>query len=455
MSIQFSKGQKWAFGAGSFAQWFINSAFNLWVFSFYFSAVRLNVDLIMLAFVLWTIWNAVNDPLIGYISDRTNTRFGRRRPFIMIGTIPVLILEIILWLPPLNSDIANFIYLLIMLICYDTFYSMIALPADSLFPELYTSVEERAEVNTIKQILSTIGLIAAALVPGFFIGEVDTIDGYLINGIVTTVIVGISLAIFIKSGAVERREFKLDYQNQFKFFQGLKYTLKNKAFILYTIMFFLYEYILLLLGTIVPLFGKHVLNTSNTFETSIIMGVMYIIGIVTVIVWRKLDVKIGSRKAYAVSMIAYVIATIPMLFISDYISAVIVAVFIGFGFGGMLYFIYLIIADVIDEDELKTGVRREGTFFGITNFFMRLAMILSILTVGLVFRQTGWEEYDPLPGVNEILGLRILFVIFPAIAVAVTLICLYFYPFTKSKVEEMKIKLMELHKKKGEKTREV
>jgi GPH family glycoside/pentoside/hexuronide:cation symporter len=195
MSIQFSKGQKWAFGAGSFAQWFINSAFNLWVFSFYFSAVRLNVDLIMLAFVLWTIWNAVNDPLIGYISDRTNTRFGRRRPFIMIGTIPVLILEIILWLPPLNSDIANFIYLLIMLICYDTFYSMIALPADSLFPELYTSVEERAEVNTIKQILSTIGLIAAALVPGFFIGEVDTIDGYLINGIVTTVIVGISLAI--------------------------------------------------------------------------------------------------------------------------------------------------------------------------------------------------------------------------------------------------------------------
>jgi GPH family glycoside/pentoside/hexuronide:cation symporter len=250
-------------------------------------------------------------------------------------------------------------------------------------------------------------------------------------------------------------EFKLDYQNQFKFFQGLKYTLKNKAFILYTIMFFLYEYILLLLGTIVPLFGKHVLNTSNTFETSIIMGVMYIIGIVTVIVWRKLDVKIGSRKAYAVSMIAYVIATIPMLFISDYISAVIVAVFIGFGFGGMLYFIYLIIADVIDEDELKTGVRREGTFFGITNFFMRLAMILSILTVGLVFRQTGWEEYDPLPGVNEILDLRILFVIFPAIAVAVTLICLYFYPFTKSKVEEMKIKLMELHKKKGEKTREV
>ena len=71
----------------------------------------------------------------------------------------------------------------------------------------------------------------------------------------------------------------------------------------------------------------------------------------------------------------------------------------GIGFGGMLYFIYYIVADVIDDDELKTGVRREGIFFGIANFFMRLSMILSILIVGSVFIQTGWDEYNPIPGV--------------------------------------------------------
>ncbi len=139
---QFDAIQKWSFGMGSFSQWFINSAFNLWVFSFYFSAVRLNIKYIMLAFILWSVYNAVNDPLIGYISDKTSTKFGRRKPFIMIATIPLIILEIVIWTPPLNNQLFGFLYLMIILISYDTFYTMIALPYDSLFPELYTSVEE-------------------------------------------------------------------------------------------------------------------------------------------------------------------------------------------------------------------------------------------------------------------------------------------------------------------------
>ncbi|TFG15203.1 MAG: MFS transporter [Promethearchaeota archaeon] len=446
MSSQFSKGQKWAFGAGSFAQWFINTAFNIWVFYYYFTVVGLDIRWYVLAAVIWTIWNAFNDPFIGYLSDRTNTRFGRRKPYIMIGTIPMLILEIILWLPPTNNQLTIFLYLLLMLVCYDTFYTMIALPFDSLFPELYTSVKERSEVNTIKQLLAVLGLLAAALVPGFIVS--DTAFSYFLNGIVTSIIVGISLIIALKWGVKERKEFKMDYQQSFKFFEGLKYTLKNKGFVLYTIIFFLYEYVILLLATLVQIFGKEILNASN-FETSIITGVLYLMGAVSVILWRWLDIKIGSRKGLALSVVAYFIASVPLMFVTEYLIAVVIALFMGIGFGGMIYYIYLIIADVVDEDELNTGTRHEGAFFGITNFFMRLSMIASIFTIGLVFVQSDWEVYDPL--IDVTFGLRFLFIVVPGIALGVLLLCLYFYPFSKSRVDEIKEKLYDLHKEKNRK----
>ncbi len=443
MSTKFSKGQKWAFGAGSFAQWFINTAFNIWVFYYYFTVVGLDIRWYVLAAVIWTLWNAFNDPFIGYLSDRTNTRWGRRKPYIMIGIIPMLILEIILWLPPTNNQLTIFIYLLIMLICYDTFYTMIALPFDSLFPELYTSVKERSEVNTIKQLLAVVGLLAAALVPGFIVDS-NTMS-YLINGVVTSIIVGISLIIALKWGVKERREFKLDYQQSFKFFEGLKYSLKNKGFVLYTIIFFLYEYVILLLATLVQIFGKQVLGATE-FQTSIIMGIMYIMGALSVILWRWLDIKIGSRKGLALSVTAYFLASLPLMLINIYEIAVVIALFMGIGFGGMIYYIYLIIADVIDEDELKTGTRHEGAFFGITNFFMRLSMIASIFTIGLVFVQSDWELYNPL--IDMTLALRLLFIVIPGIALGILLLCLYFYPFPKARVEEIKTKLYELHKEK-------
>ncbi|MEE9377164.1 MAG: MFS transporter [Candidatus Lokiarchaeia archaeon] len=448
--IMFNKKQKWSFGMGSFAQWFIMSAFNTWVFAFYFTAVGLNIKYIMLAFIIWIIWNAINDPLLGYLSDRTQTRWGRRKPFIILGTIPILIIEIIVWLPPLNSDILTFFYLLIMLFCYDTFYTMVTF-FDALFPELYTSVEERAEVNTIKQILATLGLIMAFLIPGMFISDTHEMNGYLTNGIVTTIIVGISLFIAIKWGVIEKKEFKLDHKHEFSFFKGLTYTFKNKGFVLYTIMFFLFEYVLMLYGYVIPLWSRHVLMEISAMSIAILLGLLFIVGIISVFLWKFLDVKLGSRLSFAIALVLFVIATIPILFITDYLVAVIVLSLSGIGFGGMLYFIYLIIADVIDEDELKTGVRREGTFFGITNFFMRLSAVVSILSVSLIFLSTGWEEWTENPEIDTILGIQLLMVLFPAIAVGLSLLCLYFYPFTKAKVNEIKEKLVVLHKEKKEK----
>jgi len=451
----YDKTQKSTFAMGSFTQWFVQTLFGSWVFSYYFVAVGLNVMLIMLAFILFSVYNAINDPLIGYLSDKFRSdRFGRRKPFIMIGAIPITIITIMMFTPPalfgfttagFDGQILNFFYLLIIILMYDTFYTCIALPYDALFPELYTTTEERAEVNSYKQVFSAMGLIIAFLLPGLLIEDLSVLGGYLITGLISSVIVLISLIISLKFGVKERKEFTQDHKTEFGILEGFKYTFKNKAFILYTIMFLCYNYVLLLIADLVPLFAKHIFGVENTLMTGILAGMLFIVGIATIVIWKKIDVKVGGRKGFFYSVIAYFLASIPILFVSDIYIGMIVVSIMGFGFGGMLYFNYLLIADIVDEDELKTGYRREGTFFGITNFFMRLSGVLTIVTVAIVFQGTSWAEYTPSPGVDVIIGLRFLMWGMPAIAMGIICLCLYFYPFTKEKVDAMKEKLDKMH----------
>ncbi len=450
----FDSKQKISYSLAALPAWLVAAVYQVWVFTFYFSAVGLPIQYIMAAFVIWSIWNAINDPIMGLLSDRTKTRWGRRKPYILIGIIPLGIIMTITWLPPSNNLILSFVYLLIMLFAYDTFETMIFVPHSCLFPELYTSVEERAEVNGYMIIFSVIGLICAFVIAGFLIGEITVKEGYLINGIVVSVIVVLTLLISLKWGIIEREEFKFDSDQNFSYLQGIKYAFKNRAFILYIIIVLAFEYVQLVQATIVPQYSKHVLGEHGAMEAGIMLGVMFIIGIVSIIFWEKLDLKIGSRSSFFIAIFAYFVASIPLLFISNYFHGLITITIMGFGLGGLLYFSYLIIADIIDEDELKTGIRREGTFYGIMLFFMRLAGVLTIVTISLVFTSTGWETYDPNPNINVIIGLRVLIVIFPAIALGIMAICLYFYPFSKSRVIELKKDLDGLHQKKRERLTE-
>ena len=130
-------------------------------------------------------------------------------------------------------------------------------------------------------------------------------------------------------------------------------------------MYFAYEYTLLVLAAMVWQYAVYVLGVSanDNMATSILLGVLFVVGLLTVPVWSKINIKLGSRKGLFIAVIAYLIASIPLTFVKVDDPALIVVACMGFGYGGMIYFVYLIIADVVDEDQLKTKVRKRRKLF--------------------------------------------------------------------------------------------
>ncbi len=209
-------------------------------------------------------------------------------------------------------------------------------------------------------------------------------------------------------------------------------------------------YVFGLLPTIVPFYGTYVLNIEKqSLLLSILLLIAFLTSVPGILFWKSIGRKIGVRKGYMISLFGWAAALIPFYFISDFVAGAITMVFVGLGLAGSLYYIDLIISDIIDEDELKTGVRREGGYYGINALVIRLSTILTFVTIGLVLSTTGWYVYDPGAYSYEIeMGLRSLMFIFPAIALIIGAISMYFYPLDGKRLKEQKAAREKLHSEK-------
>ena len=164
-SDKYLKRKAVAYGCGHISEQAAYQAFTLLVFTFYFSIVGINILLLSLGFIIWSIFNAFNDPIMGYLSDRTNTKWGRRRPYIMIMLVPLALIMFFLFFPPLSygidSTMSNFLHFVIVIILFELFYTTYDINLTSMLPEVFITKEARIKANNIRQVFAIIGLIFA------------------------------------------------------------------------------------------------------------------------------------------------------------------------------------------------------------------------------------------------------------------------------------------------------
>jgi GPH family glycoside/pentoside/hexuronide:cation symporter len=434
-------------------------SFTFLIFTFYFTIVGLNVVLITLGFILWSVWNSFNDPMMGHISDRTHTKWGRRRPFIMIALVPLAFIMLLLFTPPISFGISdqwiNFIYFVIIIMLFDLFYTMYDINLTSLFPELFITMEERTKANTIRQSFGIIALIFAFILPTLFIPDLSNkkyLPEYQLFGLIVMIIIIIVGVAFLKFSPREKPEFKEDYKNAPSFIEGLKLAGKNKSFMWYIIIVVTVNCVDLILPTLVPLYGKFVLGVGEgeSFYLAIMLGLFFISATISMIfIWKPVVQKLGIRKSWFLSMALWIILLAPILFIDNKIAGMIVFFIVGIGFAGCYYLLDLAISDVIDEDEVKTGTRKEATYYGVYILSIRLAAILVFLSISLVFTNVGWTLYEPEKVTPQVIfGLRALMFIFPAIVLSIGMIAVYMNPLHGERLKDVKEKLQKLHEEK-------
>jgi len=432
-------------------------SFILLIFTFYYTVVGIEVWLITLGYIIWAVWNAFNDPILGFFSDKTHTKFGRRRPWIIAAFIPLSITLWLLYTPILpigiENQVGNFFYFLFIIVIFELFYTMFSLNATSMFPEVFISEQERTIANNFRQVFTILGLIVAFILPGLIIPDFTDaayLTEYQIFGIIAGIVVAICAVVFLKSGPREKAEFKEDYKAAFGLFTSMKYCVKSKSFRWYIPAEIANWFVYGILPTIVPLYAKFVLGIEDAFMTSLLLGITFIsAAIFMTILWKPLVRKVGNRKSWMISLIIWMISLLPCLFISDMVSGIIVFFLIGIGLSGSFYIIDLIVADIVDEDEVVTGIRREAGYYGVNAFFLRFSNVLVILAIGTVLTTVGWQTFEPEAVTGQVrFGLRALMVIFPAIALIIAAISIYKYPLDGEKLIQVKEQLIEIHEEK-------
>ena len=261
------------FAVGEISDMIAYQGFSFLIFTFYFSLVKLPTQTISIVFILWSIFNALNDPILGSLSDRTKTKKfggGRRRPWIVAMLIPLPAVMFFLFTPPLGNQTLSAIYFLFIICLFDTFYTAYSLNHTSLYPEMFVTDKAREEVGATRRILMVIGLIIAFVLPGIIINDLTfkhedpiTFTQYKITGIIFGVLILITMLIHLKFGIKEPSFDELKKKETLSFWDSIKLTLKNKKFIVFILASTMNWYVFGLLPMIIPLYATYVLNMTK------------------------------------------------------------------------------------------------------------------------------------------------------------------------------------------------
>ena len=420
----------------------VNSAIQFFLMIFYTDAALIAPGLVASALLVGKIWDGINDPLFGWISDRTSSRFGKRRVYMIFGALPLAIAIFLLWRVPRGlSDAWVFVWIAFTFVLFDTAWTLTNVPYYALTAELTDDYDERSSLTAFRMVLGVPAYIVGAALTPAIVGLFATQRaGYGAIGIIYGVLAAVVL--WIAAAGLKERKRISQSQAGTPPLQTFLATLKNRPFVQLLGAYLVANTAFALIKTLMAYFLTYQLGMED--QVPVVMFLLLVFVGLFLFPWKMLSDRWNKGPAYALGLAIGGLALAATFLLPHEPTGwvYLIAVVAGIGFSANWVFPWAMVPDVVEYDRMETGEHRGGMYYGVWGLAVKVSEALGITATGWVLQLYGYA-----PNVEQsartLFGMRLFFGPVPLVFFALALPLLIWFPITRASHAETRRKLAE------------
>jgi len=427
---ELSLKSKIGYAAGEFGQTLFWVAISFWLMNFITDELKLPSALAGIAILIAKLWDAITDPIVGQLTEKTETKWGKRRPWLLFGAIPFGLCFLLMFTNVgITNNITLFFWVTLVYMLLNTAYTCVNIPYNSLLYNISADYNQRTSVSGYKSMFAVVAtLIAAGAAQPIMQMFPTSRTGYMGLGAVFGLLM--IIFVFIPFLTVKERRISEPQKTQGNIFKKNAEALKNKPFRFILITWMMNTIGMSMIMANLVYYFKYVYNDEGL--VTIAMVVLILASLVFIPITVKLSTKIGKNKVYAIGMIFYLVAVLGLFFLGHVLGIVFIYVIMfvaGIGLSSHNVTPWSMVPDTIDYGYVKTGVRNSGVYYGLWAFVIKVGSALSLFFLGIVLDIFGYIP-DVAQTDSSLLGIRLALGPIPAVFFIIGIIYLFRYPLT-------------------------
>ena len=421
-----------AYGIGDYAICLYWSGVGLYLLYFYTDIVGISPLLAGWIYALGIAWDAITDPFMGYMAERTRTKMGSYRPYIFYGSIPLALSFVLLfWVPPFEGTLL-FLFLLVVNLIHRTCFTIVSVPYSSLTARITDDSDERTKLTTARMLAASFGTLTVSAF-GFpivlWFGGGEEALGFIYLGMVAglTAVLILSITVYF----VKERNFEFN-QSELPSFKKVSQSVASNY------PFWIVFGSILILGSTTLMFNNNLIYFAKYYldlheYQGLILGVSSGVSFLVIPIWAFAALKIGKKNAWMISMIFLLIGFITFYFypIKSLNELLIILGLIGIGNGATGILFWSMLPDTIEYGEWKSGIRTESSLYGFMTFAQKGAIAFAAVILGMALTVIGFEP-NQVQTQETLDGLKSLMTWIPLAGACISFILVYFYPIDKA-----------------------